>query len=249
MHNDPARTRQRYSLLRRLNREGINKFDVYRIEIGEMPERYPVFLRTESSHAGPVSGLLNDKASLQSAIVDALASGIPERHLIAVEYAAEPLADGIFRKMAAFRVGNRIVPTTSVHGRSWIAKQGERGAAGEALYQQENQMLRSNPHASALMRAFTLANIEYGRADFGLVGGDVQIYEINTNPALPAGKGSHPSKMRRDSQNYCWDQYMAALWEIDTSGGNPISLRAPKVDQRRRKLSWRPSYNRALSTP
>ncbi len=68
--NDPARVRQRYALLRRLQREGINRFGVYRIEAGEMPEHYPVFLRSEDSHRGPVSGLIADSQSLKDAIAE-----------------------------------------------------------------------------------------------------------------------------------------------------------------------------------
>ena len=61
--NDPARARQRYALLRGLHNAGINRFGVYRVEADEMPERYPVFLRNESAHEGPLSDLLPDAES------------------------------------------------------------------------------------------------------------------------------------------------------------------------------------------
>jgi hypothetical protein len=247
--NDPARARQRYALLRRLRREGINAFGVYRIEAGEMPERYPVFLRNEAAHGGPLSQLLHNAGALQSAIDEALAGGVPERHLLAVEYAAEPLANGIFRKMSAYRVADRIVPTTSVHDRSWIAKQGERGIAGEALYREESELLRSNPYAEVLMRAFKLGNIEYGRADFGIVGGKVQIYEINTNPMLPAPDIPHPFQIRRENRKHSWAEYVSALRTIDTDGGHAIPLHTPKVSHRRWQLRWRLSRDSALGTP
>ena len=230
--NDPGRVRQRYALLRQLQREGINRFGVYRVEAGEMPERYPVFLRSEDSHQGPVSELLADSDALKAAIDDVLTKGeVPERHLIAVEYAAEPTPEGVFRKMAAYRIGDRIVPTPAVHQRSWIAKEGERGAASEALYRQENEEMRSNPFRDVLMRAFSIANIEYGRADFSMVAGNVQIYEINTNPALPQGNIQHPSEARRDSREYSWKEYISALRAIDTTGGSAITLEGPKLQR------------------
>jgi hypothetical protein len=247
--NDPARVRQRYALLRAMQREGINRFGAYRIEAGEMPERYPVFLRNESAHGGALTDLLPDADALHAATDDLVTKGVPVRHLIAVEYAAEPLEAGIFRKMAAFRIGDRIAPTPSVHDRSWKAKIGERGLAGEVFYEEENEFLRSNPYRDVLMRAFSLANIEYGRADFGVVEGAVQVYEINTNPALPGNDVSHPSAMRRDSRDYSWNEYLAGLHAIDTSGGPAIVLDTPKLAQRRRRQLWRLSDERLLSTP
>ena len=230
--NDPVRVRQRYALLRQLQREGINRFGVYRIAAGEMPERYPVFLRSKSSHRGPVSGLIADSHALKAAIDDVLAKGaVPEHHLIAVEYAAEPIAEGLFRKLAAFRVGDRIIPTPSVHERSWIAKDGERGVAGEALYQEEKELLRANPYRELLTRAFTLANIEYGRVDFGIVAGNVQIYEINTNPALPQAGSEHPSAARRESRDCSWKEYVSALQAIDRTGGSAIALDGPNLQR------------------
>jgi hypothetical protein len=228
--NDPARVRQRYALLRQLQREGINRFGVYRIEAGEMPERYPVFLRNECSHGRPISPLIADSYSLKAAIDEVLTKGeVPERHLIAVEYAAEPISEGLFRKLAAFRIGDRIVPTASVHEKSWIVKYGERGVAGEDLYQEENELIRTNPYEKELTRAFATANIEYGRADFAIVDGSVQIYEINTNPSLPREDFSHPSISRRDSKVYSWTQYVSALRAIDRTGESAISLDGPKL--------------------
>src|SRR5690242_15742486 len=53
--NDPALVKQRFALLRALNRERRNHFQVYRVDDGERPGRFPVFLRTESAHRGTQS--------------------------------------------------------------------------------------------------------------------------------------------------------------------------------------------------
>ena len=47
---------------------------------------------------------------------------------------------------------------------------------------EELEYIEANPHAEVLRRAFDLARIEYGRADYGVVDGRVEIWEINTNP-------------------------------------------------------------------
>lgn len=246
--NDPARVRQRFALLRRLFCEGINRFGVYRIEAGELPKQYPVFLRHESGHGGPLTDLLPNVDALRLAADELLAGGVPERHLVAIEYAAEPTRTGIFRKLAAFRIGDQIVPTISVHDRSWRSKIGERGLAGEELYAEENALLRANPFRDVLMRAFEIARIEYGRADFGLVDGAVQIYEINTNPALPIMR-NFPSATRKDSAEFTWRSYIDALSEIDTASEGTIFLDSVKLIRRRRRQRWRLSAERLLKTP
>jgi hypothetical protein len=40
--NDPARVQVRFPLLRALYRSGINPFNVYSVEEGDKPERFPV---------------------------------------------------------------------------------------------------------------------------------------------------------------------------------------------------------------
>ena len=42
--------------------------------------------------------------------------------------------DDVFRKLAMFRIGDRMVATPSVHERHWTAKYGEEGVAGQAAY-------------------------------------------------------------------------------------------------------------------
>src|SRR5689334_7931278 len=57
--NDPVRVLTRAGLLRALYLAGINGFNAYRVEERVRPERWPVFLRCEGDHLGPISGLLH----------------------------------------------------------------------------------------------------------------------------------------------------------------------------------------------
>lgn len=215
--NDPARVLSRYGLLRRLNRAGINAFDAYRVEELAMPKRWPVFLREEGNHGAPVSGLLRDPAQLKKALNEALQGGTPIANLLIVEYAAEPVLPGLFRKLSVFRVGERYLGYTCVHDDNWIVKQGKPAIAPLELYEEEFEFVRDHSFADAVRPAFELAGIHYGRADFGLVGGRVQIYEINTNPELDLTPEPSPVERRNDSYALFRDNYLEALKRIDTA--------------------------------
>lgn len=212
--NDPARAKGRYALLRALHEAGLNSFNVYRAEECVRPERFPVFIRYDSEHVDPLSGLLHDQASLDAAIEKAIADGAPEGSILIVEYCAEPVVEGLFRKLAAYRVGDTIVPAEIVHDDQWCVKYGQKGIATPELYEEERQIVETNPYNDIIARAFEIGRIEYGRADFGIVDGKVQIYEINTNPRL-GSPSEHPSEVRVQSQARIWANYLAALHTID----------------------------------
>ena len=88
--------------------------------------------------------------------------------------------------------------------------------------------------AGHLKKVFDLANIEYGRADFGIYQGRVQIYEINTNPNL-APACEHPSATRVANMNAAWEKYLAALRTLDVPGGWPVRLASGPLQLRRRR--------------
>jgi hypothetical protein len=235
--NDPARVKPRGALLRALHEAGLNDFNAYRLEEAILPQRYPVFLRRESGHGEPLTGLLHDRDSLDAAVETAVGQGVPVGSILIVEYAGEPTAAGVFRKLALQRVGERLVPQLCVHDEHWLVKYGVPGGATPGLYADEARILRDNPFAESVGEAFRIAGIEYGRADFGVVQGRVQVYEINTNPMLRPG-GSHPSEQRMANQRSAWSQLLDALRDLDPGSlsGRPVRLR----DERLRPYqSWR----------
>jgi len=228
--NDPARAKTRFALLRALYQAGVNEFNAYRLDEGVRPARYPVFLRRGAGHGHPASGLLQDWDAAQREVASALASGIPESSLLLIEYAAEPACPGVFRKLALSRIGPRYLPQVCVHDSHWLVKYGKIGIATPELYDDERRILRENPFAEPVRRAFEIAGIEYGRADFGLVGGRVQIYEINTNPTLKPGP-PHPSAQRAENLRLAWTQHVAAFRELDPGPlpGEPVALQGPRL--------------------
>jgi hypothetical protein len=236
--NDPAVTCQRFTLLRRLHQTGFNRFAVWSVEAGEWPDRYPVFLRAQSAHRGSFSGLLADRAALEGAIAERLARGVPRRELMAVEYCAEPLREGLFRKLAAYRVGPTMVPALCVHQSSWVAKDGELGVAGQDWYDDEYRIVEQDRHCAELLPAFATGEIEFGRADFGIVDGRAQIYEINTNPTIGIIK-RHPFPVRLAADKLFQAKFGAALARIDTPESRErVKVKGTVLKEQRRRDRW-----------
>jgi hypothetical protein len=234
--NNPARFKNRYSLLRALRTAGLNDFDAYRVHEINSIKRFPVFLRKIQGHRAPLSALLETREETEKAIDAAVSAGTPEENLVLIEFAAEPVRAGLYRRLAAFRIGNAIVPHLSVHDTVWLVKYGRTFDAIEDLYREEHAMLEQNPFAGHLRKVFDVAGIEYGRADFSFFQGRLQVFEINTNPYVAPAE-PHPSATRVASMNLAWEKYMQALRAIDSHGGWPVRLADGQLQR------WRPWKN------
>jgi hypothetical protein len=227
--NDPARVHLRFGLLRTLKENGYNRFDAWRVEDPRRPapQDYPVFLRTEAAHRGNLTDLLETPEALEDAVEQALAKGIPRRDLLAIQYCAQPLRPGLFRKLAAFRVGERMVTSLAVHESRWTAKYGEQGIASAEDYADEHASIRDNRYGEPLRAAFEAAGAEYGRADFALVDGRPQVYEINTNPNIKR-MTAHPFPVRLEAARLFDAALLDAFAALDTPEGGP----AVRIDDR-----------------
>lgn len=236
--NDPAVACQRLTLLQRLRKEGFNSFKAWNIEAGEWPDRYPVFLRAQSAHRGSFSGLLPDRAALEAAVAERIGRGVPRRELIAVEYCAEPLRQGLYRKLATYRVGETMVPSLCVHQSSWVAKDGELGIAGQDCYDDEYRIIEHDRFCAELRPAFEIGEIEFGRADFGIVAGRPQVYEINTNPTVGIIK-AHPFPIRLAADQLFRAKFGAALAAIDTpDSATRTRIKSTVLKEQRRRDRW-----------
>ena len=214
--NDPAAWLTRQALLRRLNRAGINDFDAYRAEEGASPKRWPVFLRMEGNHGSPVTKLVEDAKALARAIPQCLVKSYPISTLLVIEYAAEPVRPGLYRKLSMFRVGEKLLGYTCVHDDQWVVKQGKPGIAPAELYEEEFTFVRDHSFAEAMWPVFKLAGIEYGRVDFGIVNGRPQVYEINTNPELKLVPPPGEVPRREESNALFRLNYLEALKALDS---------------------------------
>lgn len=219
-YNDPARFLGRYGVLRRLHREGVNDFNAYRADSMEKPTRWPVFLRAEGDHKQPLSGLIDGQEELDQAIAKAIDDGAPVSTLLIVEYAAEEVRPGLYRKLSVFRVGERMVGFTCVHDDQWLVKYGKPAIAPPDLYEEEHRFVADNPFGEEMRRIFELVGLDYGRVDFGIVGGRPQIYEINTNPDVRLDPKSTGVALRDQSNRLFKEKYLEAIAGLD---GEPAS--------------------------
>jgi len=190
--NHPQHCLLRYDLLRSLHKRGINRFNAYRARSRETPRRYPVLLRRESGFQNAPLPLLADAPRAQAQLRLMQDSGEELQDLIFVEYLDTADEAGIYRKYGAFVVGERIVPRHVFFSRSWMVKTADLTNPG--LIAEELAYLETNPHAAQLLQVCRHAGIAYGRIDYSLLDGRIQIWEINTNPMVitPPGPDIDP---------------------------------------------------------
>ena len=88
-----------------------------------------------------------------------------------------------------------------------------------------------------LLRAFEVAGIDYGRADFSIVDGVPQIYEINTNPKHGSRavlvNETHPDRLRTQLQ--ADDVLRQSILSVATPDHGPIAITDPHL---RRQQGW-----------
>jgi hypothetical protein len=199
--NHPARALRRYELLRLLCDGGWNAHDAWRVIERRTPRRFPVFLRGDGHRVGILTDLLHTPAELDAALARLAQEEAPREDLLVVEFTDTRSADGLYRKYAAFRVGDRIVPRHVLFSKHWAQSHADESSA--ALAEEELAYLRGNPHADALREVFERARIDYGRIDYGVRNGRVQVWEINTNPTILK------ARMWRDAQRLAVHRHFA----------------------------------------
>ena len=190
--NHPRRSLVRSELLRRLADQGLNSFRAYRADEAEAIRSYPVFIRENLGHDGSLTELLESKRELNKALRALRLRGYSREDLLIVEFCDTSDSNGIFRKYAAFRVGDAIIPCHLMTSRHWSVKHDSAETTLQML-QEELDYHERNPFQPWLRTVLSLAGIEYGRLDFGTLNGRPQAWEINTNPTL----GRNPRNPRR----------------------------------------------------
>jgi len=198
--NDPQRSLKRYALLQVLRERGLNDFAAHRADALPASARFPLFLREEHGTLYEKTALLANRAAYEAALARAGAHD----GLLAIEYCDTADTAGVYRKYGAFVVGDRIVPRHLFFSRDWMVKWTE--LTGAEQLAEEMAYIESNPHAAVLREVCALANIQYGRVDYALSGGRVQVWEINTTPAV-----THP-EATEDPVRYKVHQRFAELF-------------------------------------
>ena len=225
--NDPARVMGRYQLLCNLHQEGINPFAVYRADGQPKPAQFPVFVRSESDHDGPISGLIKDQYELEHYLKRLVESGRPLRGLLVVEYAAESTPAGVWRKTGTFRIGKNNSFHHEILSDNWVIKATVKHVTNDALRREEQVAVIANDVPEAVRHAFEIAGVEWGRADHANFRRREIIYEINTNPTVQT-PDLYGSEVRAESKRIAFSRMCTLLRKIDWGDGTAIRYRQGK---------------------
>jgi hypothetical protein len=218
--NDPLRSMRRYELQRALHAAGINSYNVHRATDSERPRRYPVFLRGENDHQGNLTPLLHDAAGLQAAIDTLVERGEPRDDKLIVEFTDVRDAHGRYHKCGAQVIGGQVIAVEHLISMDWVIK--------ESTVETPEQIaafrdyLDRNPHAAQLAGIFRLARIGYGRVDYAVKDGRIEVFEINTSPMLVDSSVDAGGPLREVGDRM-FRQLQAAFEAIDT----PLSRQEP----------------------
>ena len=181
--NDPGRALMRFELLTTLHERGINAYRAFRARDYRAISRFPVFLREANNHTGPLTGLLHSTREVSRALWALRARGWPPGDLLAIEFCETSDANGVFRKYAAFAVGNRIVPSHVMASHQWAVKSNS-SERDESLIRENLAYIDANPHEHWLREIFAIAGAGYGRIDYAMRNGAPQVWEINLTPTI-----------------------------------------------------------------
>lgn len=223
--NHPTRSMRRYELLRSLYEHGSNKFNIYRLTEYRKPQRFPVFIRGENDHHGSLTPLLQTPEELNAAINKIFEDGQNRENKVITEFCDTSDAKGIFRKYSAFIVGDQIIPRHVFFSHNWMLKYPP-DLLDEVTLQEEWHYLKNNPHEPQLREIFRLARVNYGRIDYSLINGVLQVWEINTNPQilLRKFKQNRDDLRRVPLDGYFSQQLKLALEVIDCQAGSAIRI-------------------------
>ena len=164
-------------------------------------------------------------------------NGIPLAGKLVIEYAGQEVSPGVWQRFATYRVGHRLIAHHNVVDFRWAAKdvQDKQRLLAHPMFatfvENERRFVADNLYEDVLRQAFDLAGIDYGRADFSLVDGRPQIFEINTNPA----HGSHRTLYREthpprvETQRLAEDRLYAALRDRTCRPDGRIALDDPAL--------------------
>jgi hypothetical protein len=247
--NDPARVMGRYQLLRNLFEEGINSFAVYRAEGRPKPSQFPVFVRNESDHSGPMSALIKDQAELNDYLNRLTDGGRPLRGLLVVEHAAEPLPSGVWRKTGTCRIGKNYAFDHHDLSDNWVAKDHGQHVTNKALQLEEKVAVIANAVPENVRRAFDIAGVEWGRADHATYRGREIIYEINTAPH-PWLTDRHGNTIRNETKRIAFARMYGLMREIDWGDGSAVRYREARpiwtelFENQRVRSSLKPIWQR-----
>jgi hypothetical protein len=213
----------RLALLRTLHAAGLSRIQAVRATEPMDSLHFPVFLREETGHSGNLTPLLHSPREVHRALRRLMLRGFRRRELLAVEFCDTGNTRGGYRKYSAYIVGERVIPRCLEFGSDWMVKHDPLAYDADRI-DEEHEYVSSNPHDAPLREIFSLARVQYGRIDYALLDGRLQVWEINLNPTigrhLPRGEESADARrvreLRRDTNDIFYTRFLAAWEAVDT---------------------------------
>jgi hypothetical protein len=188
--NRPRSVLPRFELLRALYEAGLNSVNVHRVPDRHQIERYPVFIRWGDNNQGmPLTRLIPHANVLEGALAQIPPEIRSNPDLMIVEFGNSPGRDGRYRRYSAYRVGDCIYGQHCRITKDWFAKFTAQDW-GEAERAESASYMAENPHAGGLAAYFDVGGVRYGRADYYLANGRIEVFELATNPLVVANRGN-----------------------------------------------------------
>jgi len=213
--NHPGVALERFDLLDKLYKLGLNPVEVTRLSGGGAPTKYPLFIRSEDGAEWPTGELLYTQQNYDDFIARHAAEKRPLKRRIAVRFCSEKDKDGFYRKYGAFIFGDRVVSQHIMRNEDWLVKSKNR-QDDEAFIKEEYAYTVANPHIAWIKEIAHHAGIEYGRIDYGVFNGELVVYEFNTNPTFPNLREGRGDSERGARKKPMMDQIADALRGINT---------------------------------
>lgn len=243
MLNLPDRIGNRLDIMHRLHKAGINDFQVMPLRTPPESFRYPVFLRRLDDHDGPRSGLLRTPEALRAAVAALDLDDRQGDRFVVTEYVDARNDLGFHEKRSYTRVGDRLFPSALDQSRDWICKGEYSDLSNVPATEREMAFMQANDDEPVLRAAFEATGIQYGRADYAVIGGRPQIFEINTNPwveppeQVPAG--ARPGAERTVA---CWIDALRQLHRLSP----PEAGTWREIPEGTGRVRWSPTRRRTV---
>ena len=150
------------------------------------------------------------------------------RDLLVIEFAAEPLPGGIWRKTGTYRIGKSYAVGHQFPSDKWVVKGYGQHVTSEALQLEEQAAVIANDVRESVRRAFDIAGVEWGRADHATYRGREIIFEINTAP-VPWMTDRYGNTIRVETKQVKRTRMFMLMREIDWGDGKVIRYRPAKL--------------------
>lgn len=223
--NEPGRSLGRMGLIQALFERGLNSYRSFPALDPPADLRFPVFIRIARDHGGSHTPLLSDWEEYEEAVCRLSLASRDLEQMIVTEFADPSGEDGVYAKYCAFRVGEHIIPRAVYFGKDWLQK--DKDYQVEFRLKQKLEYVNENPHERHIRDVFELAGIEYGRMDYGICDGKIEVWEINTNPKYVSEADRGYSTDEQEIQDLAFSRVANALRELDfeSSGSVPVQVK------------------------